>query len=147
MNCVVSPGPLLGSMPSRTRDAMIGLLLLVLVPISQVSAQDLLEDSSQLAFEVASLRPYKASSSNFSIQVGWCHGIDSTFAARNLPITPPGLGRCDFINLTLRDLIWNAYFSESKIRLAKQLSAVPIGSERIALKFVRRRTILKTRLN
>jgi uncharacterized protein (TIGR03435 family) len=121
---------LLRRMASRTRHGIGSLLLLGLISISQGSAQEVLRDSSRLAFEVASVKPYKSSIRGGSIQVGWCRGTDSSFAYLgsllfSIPITPPGLGRCDFIDVTLRDVIWKAYFSEVNIPVGQAVIGGP----------------------
>ena len=108
----------------RTRKAMLSLVLVGSTSVSQGSAQDLLTNKSQLEFEVASVKPYKPSTRNASVQIGWCRGIDSKFDSK-VPITPPALGRCDFINLTLRELIALAYFSRSNTPMSMAVSGGP----------------------
>jgi len=114
-------GPLYG-----VRKAMIGLLLVGSTSVSHLSAQDLLTDQSQFEFEVASIKPYQSSDRKVSMQVAWCHGTDSKFDS-NLPslLTPPSLGRCDYINVTLRSLIGSAYFSKSNIPMSMAVSGGP----------------------
>jgi hypothetical protein len=81
-----------------------------------------LAQNTQLKFDAASVK--RNSPSDTSFPLGGCHGTDtkeipagglSALVAVNFP-GPPGLGRCIFNNVPLKDLIAGAYGVESHKR-------------------------------
>src|SRR5262245_18430786 len=80
-------------------------VLLIIAGVFDASRSRAQSQGTALAFEVTTIRP---GDPNVNFFGGSCHGTDSKYSGF-LPISPPALGRCHFMQVTLKMLIQEAY--------------------------------------